>query len=192
MALVTKADVKLRLEQLATSTEHDALLDRICTEIEDVITLYLGFSFDGYGTATTKTVYGTGTPFLTLPPHNPSSITLVTSEGSTSAITGYTEDEDGTLYFTSYSPYSSYGWYQGQRYTVTAEWGYGDPPDSIKKVAVEMACAAFRERDKAYSSDVIGVEGAGGMAIGYKGALLKQHEMILRLTKRRYLGLQIA
>lgn len=192
MALVTRDDVKLRLEQLADTAEHDTLLDAICTEIEDVITLYLGFSFAGYGTPTTKTVYGTGTPYLMLPPHEPASITLVVSEGSTSALTGYVEDEDGTLYFTGYPPYSGYGWYQGQRYTVTAEWGYGDPPDSIKKVAIEMACAAFRERDKAYSSDVIGVEGAGGMAIGYKGALLKQHKMILDLTKRRYLGLQIA
>lgn len=191
MALVTRDDVKLRLEQLADTAEHDTLLDAICTEIEDVITLYLGFSFGDYTDETDVVVFGGGTPWLMLPPHNIGTITTVTLTGGTSEITGWTEQADGSLYLDNYYPYNG-GW-NNTRFTVTGNFGYGGWPDSLKRVAVEMAVNAFKERDKGHFSDVVGVEGAGGdVAVGYKGAWLKSHKAVMDLIKRRYQGLQVA
>src|SRR6188768_1055720 len=96
MAIITKDDIKLRLDQLDDS--HDDLLDDICEEVEDAITLYLGFGFDGYTSATTLIAYGSGTPWLVLPPHEQGTVTTVTVTGSTDPITGWTEQPDGTLY----------------------------------------------------------------------------------------------
>ena len=192
MAIITKDDIKLRLDQLDDS--HDALLDDICEEVEDAITLYLGFGFEGYTTASTLVAYGTGTPWLVVPPHDIGSITTVTvtSDTSDTAITGWTEQPDGTLYLDGNYTYGG-GWYQGQRFTVTGNFGYGEWPLALKRVAVEMAVNAFKERDKGHFSDVVGVEGAGGdVAVGYRGAWLKSHKAVMDLVKRRYQGLQIA
>ena len=192
--LVTRDDVKERLNQLEGSSAHDDLIDTICAEVEDAITLYLGFSFDGYTDETTLVAIGNGTPWLVLPPHEQGSITTVTVTGDTTdtAITGWTEQPDGTLYLDNYYPTGRYGW-NVNRFTVTGNFGYGEWPAALKRVAIEMAVNAFRERDKGHFSDVVGVEGAGGdVAVGYKGAWLKSHKAIMDLTKRKYMGVLIA
>lgn len=192
MALVTRDDVKLRLNQIEDTAEYDTLLDAICTEIEDTIVLYLGFSFDGYADDSTAVVIGGGTPWLILPPHEAGTITTITVTGSTTEITGWTEQPDGSLYLDNYYPLGGYGWHQN-RFTVTGNFGYGEWPESLKRVAVEMAVNAFKERDKGHFSDVVGVEGAGGdVAVGYRGAWLKSHKAVMDLIKRKFRGLQIA
>lgn len=193
--LVSKEDVKRYLKQLGdfAGTDYDTLLDTICPRVQDTIELYLGFTFDNaYTSATTKTVYGSGTPWLTLPPHELGSITLVTVEGGTGAITGYAEESDGSaLYFTGYAPYSG-GW-GPTRYVVTANWGYGDWPDSVKEVAVELAANIFTESKTGHFSDVQGVNGAGGdVAVGYSKALTARQKLVLDMVKRKYRPLVIA
>lgn len=191
-SLVTVADVLEYLDQVDNlgTGEYDVLLDDLCTKVQDIIELYLGFTFDGYSSATTAVVYGKGTPWLTLPPHEAGSVTTVAREvpsGSTaSPITGWAEETDGSLYLTGYAP-DGRGWYPATRYVVTGNFGYGGWPEAVKKVAIELVINAFKERTKGMFSDVIGVEGAGGdIAVGYKGALTKQQKMILDKVRRKY------
>lgn len=197
MALVTKEQVKTRLKQLGDlgGTAYDALLDEICLKVEDIVELYLGFTFDGYGAASTRVVYGAGTPWLPLPPHELGSVTLVHPESDTSEtdIEGYAEEADGTaLYFTGYNPYGGRGWLP-IRYVVTAEWGYGDWPLPVKEVGLELACNIFTESKTGHYSDIQGVTGEGGsVAVGYTGALTKRQKMVLDMTKRKYQPLMVA
>lgn len=181
--LVTKEDVKLYLDQI-TDTTHDDLLDTICVRVEDIVKWKMGFIFDDYTDETTKIVHGSGTSWLVLPPHEAGSITSLVSEGSTSEITGWVEDEDGHLFLTPSGAWGRAGY--PSRYTVTANWGYGDWPEAVKEVAVEIAVNIFRERDKGAFSDVIGVEGNGAIAVGYAKALTGRQKMILDMIRRKY------
>lgn len=187
MALITKEDVYQYLDQVTSTTENDALLDTICARVDSIITEYLGYTWDAFDVAaTTKVVIGAGTPWLTLPPHEPGTVTSIVLGGYTDEITDWTEEAGGALYLTNRSPYSSHGWYP-RRYTVTAKWGMGDVPEALKEVAVEMAVNLWHERDKGSFSDVIGVEGGNSVAVGYKRAFTNRQEAILRIYKRKFL-----
>lgn len=185
MSLLVKADVKEYIDQLGDTEEHDTLLDTICARVEDTIKLYLNLDFAAYTSATTMVVYGTGTPWLVLPPHQAASVTAVkygpTASPTTVVSTTYTEDAQGNLY-------REWGHWYPYRYTVTANWGLGTTwPDSVKEVAVEMAASIFKERDTGYFSDLVGVLGDGGTTVvGYKGAMTKRQKMVLDLVRRRY------
>ena len=126
----------------------------------------------GWGTAaasaSTRTVYGSGTDILTLPAHVADSVTTVAYNAT--AITSYVQ-LGGALYFTYGTPagYSyplppRYGaWAYGRPYVVTARWGWGDAPADVVEANLQLAVRAYRSRDAGYS-DVIGVAGEGEVA----------------------------
>ena len=187
MSLITKADVYQYLDQLTVSAENDALLDAVIPRAEDIIAEYLGYTWSAYDSvASTMIVTGSSTPWLSLPPHQPGTVTLVTLEGQTSAYTtDYTEQPDGTLYLNNSLPYGRSGWYP-YRYSVTAKWGYGAVPESLKEVAIELTVNIIREKDKGMFSDVIGVDGANGVTVGYQRAFTNRQLAILNIYRRKF------
>lgn len=191
MAAITVDNIKIALPQIANIDDYNETLEAIIPRAERIVTRYLGFTFsDVYADDTVKTVRGSGVEFLELPPHEFGSITSFVSEGSTTEITGWTEDEDGRLYWAGYPYYSR--WPLGTRYTVTANWGYGDWPDDVVEVIVELVCNIFTESKTGHYSDVQGIQGAGGdVAVGYSGALTKRQKMTLDQVIQEYMGVTI-
>lgn len=169
------------------ASKIDAVIDRAWS----ILCASLGFEFGEYPASTTdKVVYSAGGAELVLPPHEAGSVTTVLyPAGSTVPSTNYTQ-ADGRLYLGgSYGYYGSSGWmttWERGRYTVTAKWGYGLAPDSIKEVALELAVNIWRGADRGLFTDVIGVEGGG--AVGYTGALTNQQKMVVNAVRRQYLG----
>ena len=194
MALITRNDVYDYLDQFQENGANDALLDTVIARAEDIIAEYLGFTWTAYaGSPTTMIVTGAGTPWLTLPPHQAGTVTLVTLECGTDAYTtDYTEQVDGTLYLTNYAPYSRWGGWPVARFEVTANWGYGTVPEALKEVAIELVVNILKEKDKGMFSDVIGVDGANAVAVGYKRAWTNRQEAILNRYRRRYVQVLVA
>lgn len=188
---ITKEEIRLRLSGINASNATDELLEEICIEVTDVVNMELGFEFDGY-TEGERVVFGYNTPYLTLPAHNAGTITEVrwgSSEGS--LLTDWVAQADGTLLRNAAAffqpPYypSTAGWGAGA-YVITGEWGFGAPPPSIKKVCLELAINTWRAKDKGLYTDIIGVEGGGG--IRYIGGFNNQQQHILDNVKAKYLG----
>jgi hypothetical protein len=176
---------------------------------------YSGLVFGAYpGAATARTAMGEGVAHLAIPPHQAGSVTTVVDEQSLAVITGWIEDtEDGSLYlgpgalgglsgalgeggwsggYGSGYGYSGYGgvygpcWIAARRYTVTAKWGAGPVPDALKEVTVELAVNLWREKDRGAFSDVINVEGAGGITVGYAHAWTNRQRGILDALVLKY------
>lgn len=193
--IITRAEVYPYLDQLTQSEANNALLDSIILRVESILELLLGFEFDPYpATPSTKVVYGSGTPWLSLPPHEVGSVTLVHAESDTSLtdIEGYAEEADGSaLYFTGYNPYGGRGWHP-QRYVVTAKWGVGPAPASLKEVAIELVVNLWKDKDNGQFTDVIGVTGEGGITTGDQKALTARQKMVVTALKRKYTPLMVA
>jgi len=69
-------------------------------------------------------------------------------------------------------------WGDLPRYRVTAVWGYGPtPPDSVVQLTLELAVNIWRSRDKGGFTEIVGVEGSGG--IRQIAGLNTQQQMIL-------------
>lgn len=193
MNYVTVTELREYLDQVGASTSTDVTLYNIITRASSMIDTYLGFSYAGYTTATTKVAYGSGTPNLTLPPHEQGSVTAIVPENGTAVdVTLWTEQEDGTIYldsaYVAYPiPYLSQARYTGwgfSRYTVTADWGYGDPPASVKEVCLELSMNIWKQKDKGFVSDFIGVSGAGGQR--FSGGLPRPLRDILEIEKEKW------
>lgn len=198
--IITVDDVKKYLKQWEGFPEEDVLFASVIDRAESIITEYLGFEFGDYpASATARLVPSYGTPTLLLPPHQIGSITAVRLEGAAADIdpTTYTEDTvTGNLTFDGYWPYASYpgtGWwgafstsgYWGPaRYSVTAKWGYGTAPDAIVEVALELAVNIFRGRDRGMWTDVLNVEGSGGLR--FTGGVTNQQRAILDSVRERF------
>lgn len=170
------------LDQLGGGT-YDVTLADILDRSTAIIDETLGFHFDGYVTpATTKTVWGWGAGTLSLPAHDIGTVTVVTLEGYTTPLTDWAEEEDGTLYRTTSYPW--WGVWGLGRYTVTASWGYGDPPKSIEEVCLELAAAIWRGKGNGMWKD-LGVEGSGAVSLGNTGGLTKaQLDIVLKVRGR--------
>lgn len=179
------------LKQAATDDATTLILDHMRGRAYSIINENLGFTFAAYpGSATPKVVYGQGGSNLYLPAHQAASVTTVADEGGGS-ITGWTQDDDGSLHLTTTFPPSIDRppmWRAGARYTVTAKWGYGPAPESIVELELELTVNIFRERDKAAFSDVVGVEGGGAVAVGYQRALTNRQQLIIDMAKAKYYG----
>lgn len=191
MALIDRDDIYQYLQQVTPSGENDDLLDTIALRADSIIAEYLGYTWTAYdAAASTKVVTGTGSSWLYLPAHQFGTITSLVPEGTTSEITGYTEEPDGHLYIGSSGVWSwsdtTNGWPANRRYTVTAKWGYGAVPEALKEVAVELAVNLWREKDKGMFSDVIGVEAAGSVVVGYQRAFTNRQLAILNRYRRKY------
>jgi hypothetical protein len=191
MAYVTVDQLKQYLKQWEGHPDEDPLFADVIARAEDIVNEYLGFEFAGYDddgvpleayTTATKRVKSWGTSELRLPSHEAGSITLVTYEGDTDALADYEEDaETGRLVRTFTYP-STASWPVGT-YEVTANWGYGTVPEAVQQVTLELAVNIFRGRDRGMWTDVIGVEGSGGLR--FTGGLTNQQRAILSAVKKR-------
>lgn len=194
MAYVTVAEIKSYLEQLGNDPNEpqDTLLGDIANRATSIVEEFLTFSFSAYpSTATSKVIQAWGTPYLVLPAHQSGSVTTVVPENSTTPVTGYTVEDDGTLYigstytFPTYAPMLGPSWGIG-RFIVTAKWGYGPVPESVKEVVLEVAVNIWRRKDQGMWTDIIGADGEPG--IRFVGGLTNQQRAILDAVKDRYLA----
>jgi hypothetical protein len=193
-AYVTHTDIRLYLDKVASGAGVDTLLDTIGTRATAIVDRALGFSFAAYpGSASDSIAFGGGTPILYLPPHQQGSVTTITPEGGTAIDdTTWTEQADGSIYLDSayapwLQPYASMRYGPGwgfYRYTVAAKWGYGPVPEDVKEVALEIAVNIWRSKDKGLWTDVIGVEGGGG--IRFIGGLTNQQKAIIDAVRAQY------
>ena len=196
MSYATLTEAYRYLDQLSgEDPDRDVLLQSILDRATSMIDTYLGYSYAGYTAATTKVVYGQGTPFLSLPPHEVGSVTAIVPEGGTAVDAAtYTQQEDGTIYLNSAyvpypAPYASQGRYTGwgfYRYTVTADWGYGTVPASIKEACLELAMNIWKQKDRGFWTDFVGVTGASGQR--FSGGLPKSLRDVLEIEKAKWSG----
>jgi hypothetical protein len=164
----------------ATDVLLQNCLDRATDIVGNALRALLGdptFDYAAYGVASTKIVRGHTGQYMALPAHQAGSVTLVEYQSGTNpaTYTALTDQwvEEGGMLWRSYNWLSSYG----QRYRVTAVWGYGPVPDAIEELTIELAVNIWRSRDKGGFTEVVGVEGSGG--IRAIAGLNKQQVMIL-------------
>lgn len=202
MAIVTVADVHQYLEQLAQLTGEpanaaDATLTAIIPRAEDMVQKAVGLTFGAYTSATVKSVLTDATSLLTLPPHQAGSVTVVNAGGSVISPTTYAEDDDGHLYLITDTSWYGYfsprrntiEWGSG-RYLITANWGIGPAPDSVKQVCLEVAVNLWRGKDRGMWADTIGVDGSGGLR--FTGGLTPAQAQILKNVRRAYIPFRMA
>lgn len=138
--------------------------------------------FAGY-TTDTKRVYGSGTQFLSLPAHDIGTVTTVVYTSSGASLAGYWEEQDdGSLLAVETATGAVSYWRPGTPYTITADWGYGEPPPAVEEVVVELAVNIWQSKSAGKFSRVVGVQGGG--AVGYEGALTPQQRMALENVAR--------
>lgn len=149
----------------------DALLQSCLDRATDIVRNALrdllddpAFDFATYGSAATRVVYGKKSKYLALPAYQAGSVTLVEyqetviSPTAYSTVTDFWREEAGALE-------RPYGWLASdlEHYRVTAVWGYGPIPDAAVQIVLEQAVNEWRSRDKGGFSDVVGVDGSGGI-----------------------------
>jgi hypothetical protein len=187
MAYVTVADLRGYLKQVEVGAAKDAELQTVIDRAHQIVNDALGFTFAGYaaGDRDVRSASNVG-DWLEVPYHDAGTVTdveTVTGRGSASETTetvdDWLEEDDGRVYLDG-------GWSARTWYRVTADWGYGDAPDSIVEVELQLAINLWRGKDRGMYSDVIGVEGGG--AVGYQRSLTNLQRMIVDDVRRRYLG----
>lgn len=153
-------------------------LDRATGIVRDALRALLGddtFDYAAYGVTSTKILTSAPDYYFTIPPHQAGSVTLVEYQSASNpaayaTIPDQFLEESGRLYRAS-------GWGVA-RYRVTAIWGYGPtPPDSIEQLTLELAVNIWRSRDKGGFTELVGVEGSGG--IRQVAGLNKQQQLVI-------------
>lgn len=180
------ASLREYLKQTTSGTLTDDQAQNIlnrATAICDDASVGLGFHFNDY-TPGQQTVISNHSLYLELPPYQPGSVTLITIDGNT--IVDWVADPDGTIRRKIASQWpigqlDAWGW-RGFWYVVTANWGYGPPPESVIEVCLELAVNIWRSRDAGRFSNVVGP--ADGGAVGYEGALTPLQRSILQGLKQ--------
>lgn len=173
------------LEQVTPTAANVRLLqkklDRATGIVRDAMRALLAdpsFDYVVWGVASTKIVRGHVGSYLTLPPHQSGSVTLVEYQsGANPAI--YSTLADQWL-LEGDQLYRSGGWssYSPSRYRVTAVWGYGPTvPDSISQIVLELGVNFWRGKDKAMYTDTIGVDGQG--SVKYIGGLTNLQRQVI-------------
>jgi hypothetical protein len=187
MAYVTVADLRGYLKQVEVGAAKDAELQTVIDRAHSILDDALGFEFAGFA-AGDQDVRSplVRSAWLEVPFHDPGTVTdvaMVFGRGrtteTTQAVDDWLEEDDGRVYLDG-------GWSARTWYRVTADWGYGDAPDSIVEVELQLAINLWRGKDRGMYSDVIGVEGGG--AVGYQRSLTNLQRMIVDDVRRRYLG----
>lgn len=175
------------------------ILDRATSIVEGAVGV--SYALTAPIVPTTVSVWSAaGSPFLHLPPHVSGSVTAVVDPyGNTVESTAYEEQYDGLLlvakgagtsiYYRNFLPYPGYGFQPG-RYLVTALFGPQVAPLSIEQVTLEVAVNLWRSRDKGSWTDVIGVDGSGG--IRFLGGLTNSQRAIVEAERARLFPLQVA
>lgn len=151
------------------------------------------FDYVAFGTASTKIVLGTRGPYLSIPPHQAGSVTLVEELSGIdpetyTALTDQWLQENGFLYRLA-------GWHRSlsgfpARFRVTAVWGYGATvPAAIEELTLELAVNIWRQKDAGLFQTTIGADGGGSLR--YVGGLNKQQLMMLESVCQSLRGLAI-
>jgi hypothetical protein len=151
----------------------------------------LGFSFFGQGeswpAASVKKVFSEESQWLKLPAYQEGSITSLTLNGSSSAVSDWEEAwEHGRYYLFRENRWS------GQRYAVTAQWGYGPPPPAVVEIVLEVAVNIWKGRDRGMFQEIAapgasgGASGGGVAAIRFIGGMDKRQITVLDLERRRH------
>lgn len=169
-----------------TDTLLQSCLDRATDIVRSAMRSLLAdplFDYSAYGAAATKIVRAYDSYYLRLPAYSLGSVTLVEYQSGsnpstyTTLTSGQWEAQaDGRLYRAA-------GWGGGisgdyPRYRITAVWGYGStPPDAIEQLTLELAVNIWRSRDKGGFTEIVGVQGAGG--IKQIAGLNAQQQMVL-------------
>jgi hypothetical protein len=188
MSYVSLGDLRQYLNQInkltpGDASANDSLLDAILARAQSIVDGALGFTYNGYAPAASQSIMSYGGNYLELSPYKLGSITSVTI-GDT-AITDYTVTNLGNLYRSG--RWYDYLWTDPWGYVgVTAQWGYGDPPESINQLILELAVNVWRSRDKGLFTEVIGSEGAGSLR--YIGGLNATQRMIIENVKKQIPG----
>lgn len=174
MAYATVAQLRAYLPQLPNDEATDDLLEALLERATDAIAAVMGMRFEGF-VDDFKKVAGTGTVYLVLPPHIQLSVETV-ADADGVQVTGWEVYGRTWLFHPD-------GW-GTTRYTIGAQWGYGDPPPSIQEVALEVAVNMWRAKDAARFSDEVGVHGEG--AVPYEGAFTAQQRAVMTGWVRRF------
>lgn len=184
----TVSDVRQYLNQINRNTPgdastNDALLDAILARAQSIVDGALGFTYDGYATAASKSILSYGGYYLELPPYETGSITSVKIGDTT--ITDYVVTPEKNLYRTS--GWYDYYWTIPWGYVdVTAKWGYGEPPESVNEVILQLAVNIWRLRDRGMFTDTVGADGAG--SVRYLGGLTNLQQQIIENVKSKIPG----
>jgi hypothetical protein len=169
------------------------ILDRATGIVRDAIRAMLfdpGFDYAAWPAASTRIITGHFGQYLTIPPHQAGSVTLV--EWNTSAVPTefgtftdpWHEEANGQLY----RPLSWASGWSGQlpRFRITAIWGYGPTvPDSLKEVVLELTINIWRTSDTGGFVEIVGVEGSGGIR-AVAGLTKQQQATIENVTQLLY------
>jgi hypothetical protein len=158
------------------------LVENILDRATSIVDGFLQFSFSGFTSGTAVKVKAGYGAYMPIPPHDYGSVTAVL-DGSGGDLVGLWEElASGTLYAVTDNGYE--GNWNGGRYTITADWGYGNVPDDVIEVTLELAVNIWRSKDSGRFTNVIGASDGG--AVGYEGALTPQQKMVLTNVKRKY------
>jgi hypothetical protein len=192
--ITTRAELYAYLQQVAVNVVNDALMDDVLARATSIVEQAVEheYSVGGSPQLTTVEVYSYGSPYLMIPVHSGAVTSVVGPDGVVVPSTYYTEQSNGTLYpvagagspvwWSPSRPYPTYMWAAG-RYLVTADFGPSAAPDAIVQVTLEVAVNIWRSRDKGSWTDVVGVDGSGG--VRFVGGLTKSQQGIIETERRR-------
>lgn len=151
---------------LTTDALLQGCLDRATATVRSALRSMLAdptFDWAAWASASTKIVRSYGGEYLRIPAHQAGSVTLIEEVAATNP-TSYTTVADEWLQEASGRIYRPNGWLVGQRYRVTAVWGYGPTaPDQVVEAVLELAVNIWRSRDKGGFTETVGVEGGGAV-----------------------------
>lgn len=186
---MTYATLPQLLGYLDQTQKHDGLVAAVPLTVGQELTLVatleratsmidavLGFRFAGY-TSAAQRVLAYGGAYLALPPHQPGSVSSVTWGSATINPTSYAATPAGQLLALAGA------WGVGA-YTVTAAWGYGDPPPVITQVCLELAVNLWRAKDTGSFQEVIGA--SDGAALRFVGGFTRQQQSLLAAVAQQY------
>lgn len=175
----------------ATDALLQACLDRATDIVRQALRAALAdpsFDWTAYASAASRIVRGESGAYLRVPPHQAGSVSLVEYESgwnpaTYAALPDQWMEEDGYLYRAG-------RWSPGQRYRVTAVWGYGPTaPESAQQLVLELAVNIWRSRDKGGFTEIVGVEGSGG--IRQIAGLNKQQVMVVESIRNQLIQVAI-
>ncbi len=188
MSYATLGELRAYLPQVKDGPDTDLLLTNVLDRAHAIVDEALGFTFAGYdATPTTRDVLCKHNgAWLELPPHKPGTVTAVqslsgrgTSSETLADETDWLEESDGRLY-------RGRGWGACSWYRITALWGYGQPPESIVEVEIEIAVNIWRGRDASSWQSDTGADGQG--ATSFNRALTWAQRSIIEGVRQRVLG----
>jgi len=155
---ITMDDVRLygyQFDEDAQGPVYQKIIPRASAIFEDLCRVNAGYFNKAGDIATERTIYGSGTSYLTLPPHV-GEIAITVPENYT--MPTYAE-VDNTLWLTDstgvrYPAGSTPTWWRGVAITVVGRWGFPEIPDDVKEAVVELAVSMFRSKDTSFMKSI--------------------------------------